>query len=65
MKKSNPATFTLRIPRDLKEQAEKKAEAERMSMNTWVLRLIERASKPAKGEASVVGPTEASMNPKP
>ena len=61
MKNNRPVTFTLRIPRDLKERAERKAGAERMSMNTWVLRLMERAARPTKGEAPVIGPTEASM----
>jgi predicted HicB family RNase H-like nuclease len=45
---STPATFTLRIPRDLKEKAEEIAAAERMSMNTWLLRLMERAVRAQK-----------------
>lgn len=49
MKQSVPlATFTLRIPRDLKDKAEVIAVAERMSMNTWLLRLMERAVRSQK-----------------
>jgi predicted HicB family RNase H-like nuclease len=38
-----PATFTLRIPRDLGVQVRHNAEAARMSMNTWVLCAIDQA----------------------
>lgn len=51
MKNENQtATFTLRIPRDLKAKAEAAATADHMSMNTWILLLMEREVRPAKGE---------------
>jgi len=50
-KETQPATFTLRIPRELKEKAEEIAAREHMSMNTWILRLLEREARPKKAAA--------------
>lgn len=51
--KGSPATFTLRLPRDLGGQIQHRADAARMSMNAWVLRAIDMALANVNNEFSV------------
>ena len=51
--KEPPATFTLRLPRDLGGQIQKRADATRMSMNAWVLRAIDMALANGNSDYSV------------
>lgn len=51
--KEPPATFTLRLPRDLGGQIQHRANAARMSMNAWVLRAIDMALAKGNTEFSV------------
>lgn len=59
--KHPPATFTLRIPRDLKAKTEEIATFERMSMNAWLLRLMEREVRAQKATAQGTGHTESRL----
>jgi hypothetical protein len=43
------ARITLRLSEDLKQRVEARAAAEGLSVNTWVLRQLERRSRPSSG----------------
>jgi hypothetical protein len=48
------ARITLRLPEQLKEQAERAAAAEGVSVNAWLVRAVAAALTPGRGAPSVV-----------
>ena len=52
--------FGLRMPPDIKAWVQVEAKKERMSMNSWLLRLIEKARDAEKGNAPTVAAVGAS-----
>lgn len=54
------APLGLRMPPDIKAWVEAQAKKERMSMNSWLLRLIEKAQDAEKGNAPTAATVGAS-----
>ncbi len=48
------ARITLRLPEQLKEQAERAASAEGISVNAWLVRAVAAALSPGRGNPTVV-----------